>query len=239
MYHYYKKKELKKKVDADGGYETLSDTEIPLLEDLLGDEDDDYINVELFNKKQFLQCIHSSVHASTSITKVSESLHEFFENFEDFLSHRKEVFQCRIWSTSTIRRKLRFNLSVLNLLFVALDIITKNKSEDGITLTWDDTTRADDIYQHLNIEFLDEETDKVIIDTIGYLTTYNKAADGIEYAVIDAVDRLQQYIDILKEPQNLEILKQAFGDDISITKTVAERVENGKADRASVTSYST
>ena len=66
-----------------------------------------------------------------------------------------------------MQNKLRFNLSVLNILFAALDVITKNKSENGITFTWDVASRAADIHQHLNMEHLDEATEKVIVKTIG------------------------------------------------------------------------
>ena len=182
---------------------------------------------------QFLQSIYLSVHASTSITKISQTLREFFEDFDVFLNHNKEMYQCRVWSTSNVRRKLRYDLCVLNFLFVALDIITKNASEEGVTITWDDTSRASDIYQHLNLEFEDEETEEIIILSIAYLTVFNKAADGIEASIIEADDRLQKYVDLLMKPEHVEIIRAAFGE-IQVTKTVAERVENGKADRAKV-----
>ena len=51
--------------------------------------------------------------------------------------------------------------------------------------------------------------------------------------MIKAVERLQEYVNLLLEPQNLEILKAAYGDVI-VTKSVAEPIENGKADRVTV-----
>lgn len=175
-------------------------------------------------EKQLLFVFHAYAECNDGIDAIYKHLL--------FLRNTWSIPIYSLWSQQTISNYIRVRLPMLVFCLLGLEFVLNGPG--NVTISFDDTTKNQKIFQHVMLSYSKTTSSNPISTSIAYIPAYSKSNDGLYEAVIQSIIRLNDYIKFWNEDANSQLLYDVYPNQPLCFNPIESRLVSVLTDRSSV-----
>jgi hypothetical protein len=148
-----------------------------------------------------------------------------------FLRNTWKIPIYSLWSQQTISNYIRVRLPMLVFCLLGLEFVLNGPS--NVTISFDDTTKNQKIFQHVMLSYSKTTSSNPISTSIAYIRAYSKSNDGLYEAVLQSISRLNEYIKFWNDDANCKLLLEVYPNQPLCFDPIESRLVSVLTDRSS------